>query len=89
MVTQAINDTDFFEAVSSDRFEKMARRSNWNTPSNKARASRRASVRTPASRRVARHVSQQLGGKHRRRRRYGLYTNFPQLIGDRPLRLAI
>lgn len=69
MVTQAANNVELVDGVSSDRFEKMVRRTDWRMPSNKSRAARSASVRTPGSKRVARHVSRQSGGAHRRRRK--------------------
>jgi len=70
MVTQATNDMEIFEEFSSDRFEKMTRRTDWDMPSNRSRAARRASARTTASRRVSHTVSFKRGGMHRRRRTF-------------------
>lgn len=68
MVTKANTDVELLEDQWSVRFEKMARRTDWNMPSNRSRAARRASARTSASARVARSISSQRGGMHRRRR---------------------
>jgi len=68
MVTQATKSQELFEEYSSDRFEKMTRRTDWDMPSNRSRAARRASVRTPASRRASQAFSSRKGGMHRRRR---------------------
>ena len=71
MVTQATNDSmELYEEYSSDRFEKMTRRTDWDMPSNRSRAARRASVRTSGSRRASRKFSSRNGGMHRRRRTF-------------------